>query len=716
MDCGPTCLRMIAKHYGRSLSLQKLRALSETTRQGSTLSYLSEAAEAIGFRSLGVKVDFDKLEADAPLPCIVFWDQNHFVVVYKIRKDKVWVADPACGLIKYAKQDFLRHWVGPNADAASAQGIALLLEPTPGLTRSEDDDVAAPRNLWFLSDYLLRYKGLLVQLFVGLLASNALQLLFPFLTQSVVDIGIPNQDIHFIYLILAAQVFLSLGSMSLSFLQSWLFLHISGRVHIALVSDFLIKLMKLPMAFFDVKMTGDLMRRLDDHDRVQSLLTSAPLNVLFSLFNLVTFGGALWWYSPKLLLVFGLGSFFYVLWILGFLKKRRQMDHKQFAQSSAEQSKLIELIEGMQDIKLHNAERRKRWGWEYLQARAFRLRARRLRLEQIQSVGASLINQIKNVLLTTIAAHMVIQGQLTLGMLMAVSYITGQLNGPIEQFIGLIYTLQDADVALERLSEIHQKAEESVSSSWIASTSTAQTLQLKQVGFRYTGSHKTTLENVSFEIPLGRVTAIVGASGSGKTTLMKLLLKFYEPTQGKIEWGQSNLSGVPHAWWRDRCGVVMQEGHIFNDTIAYNIALGAEEVDMNQLLRVASMAHVQEFVESLPLGYNTKIGPEGMGLSTGQKQRLLIARALYKNPDYLFFDEATSALDTESEAVVTQNLAQFFEGRTAVVIAHRLSTVQSADQIVVLGAGKVVEIGTHQQLIAQQGSYFSLVKNQLDLS
>lgn len=717
MDCGPTCLRMIAKYYGRSLSLTKLRTLAETTRQGSSLSYVSEAAEKVGFRTLGVSIGFEKLKRDALLPCIVFWKQEHFVVVYKITKERVYVADPAHGLITYSQKEFTEAWIGSHSSGAVQKGIVLLLEPTPRLLQTEEDDVAAQKGFSFLLQYLFRYKRFLIQLLIGLLASSLLQLIFPFLTQSVVDVGIQNQDIHFIYLIFIAEACLILGSMSIEAIRGWLLLHISSRINIALVSDFFVKLMNLPMAFFDIKVTGDLMQRVYDHDRVKNLLTNAPLNVLFSLFHLFTFGTVLAWYSLKLLGVFFIGSFAYVLWTIIFLKRRRVLDYKQFSQAGETQSKMIELISGMQEIKLHNAEQQKRWGWEALQVKLFQTSIKMLKLEQIQSIGGRIINEFKNMFISILAAKLVISGQITLGMMMSVAYITGQLNAPIEQLINLIYIIQDADIALERLSEIHNKAEEERSPGTRVRRlpSTPLGLTLNNVSFRYKGSPAPVLKDLDLVIPANKMTAIVGASGSGKTTLMKLLLKFYEPDEGNISVGSFNLREIAQKTWRNCCGVVMQEGYIFNDTIANNIAIGTDGVDHTRLIHAVEVAQIKDFIEQLPTTYNTKIGAEGLGISTGQKQRLLIARAVYKDPQLIFFDEATSALDARNEAMIVKNLNQFFQQRTAVVIAHRLSTVKDADQIVVLDEGKIIEKGAHDELVKQQGSYYHLVKNQLAL-
>ena len=717
MDCGATCLRIIAKHYGRNISLPKLRQLSETTREGSSLKTVANAAEKIGFRTLGVKVSFEKLVEDASLPCIVHWNQRHFVVVYEVKKDKVFISDPAHGLLEYSKQDFIKNWMGNNASDNTEEGIVLLLEPTPKLTQPEDDDTIENRKGFsFLFKYLFRYKKFIVQLIIGLIAASLLQLIFPFLTQSVVDVGIQNQDINFIYLILVAQLFLFLGRTSIEIIRGWILLHLSTRINISLISDFFIKLMNLPIAFFDVKMTGDIMQRINDHQRIENLLTTSSLNVLFSMFNLIIFGGVLAWYSMSIFAIFLVGSVLYFAWIMLFLNKRKDLDYKRFTQMSGEQSKVMELINGMQEIKLHNAEQQKRWSWEYVQARLFKIEIKRLTSDQTQNIGSNFINEIKNILITIFSAKLVIDGQLTLGMMLSISYIIGQLNSPILQLIGFIHSAQDAKIALERLSEIHNREdEEKVGDEKIQEIPTNADLLLKNVHFRYTGSSEEVLKGLDLTIPINKVTAIVGASGSGKTTLMKLLLKFYEPNQGEIFLGNQHLETISHHTWRAHIGVVMQDGYIFNDTIANNIAIGQDVIDKERLKKAVEIANIKEYIDDLPLGYNTKIGMEGIGMSGGQKQRLFIARAVYKNPTFIFFDEATSSLDANNEKIIMENLNQFFKNKTAVVIAHRLSTVKNADQIVVLDKGKIIEKGTHDELIKQKGSYYNLVKNQLEL-
>lgn len=715
MTCGPTCLRMIAAYYGKKYSLADLVQLSHTGREGSTLLGLSEAADQIGFRTLGVKISLQQLIEEAPTPCIAHWNQDHFVVVYKVRKNHIYVADPAHGLLRYTREEFMKSWVSDGQD----QGVVLLFETTPEFHKDEHGTTGEDKkqHLRFLAPYFLRHKRAILQIVIGLTAGSLLQLIFPFLTQSIVDIGVQQKDIHFIYLILLAQLMVFFGRTAIEIIRSFILMHISSRINISLVSDFFVKLMKLPIRYFDTKMTGDLVQRIADNQRIETFLTGSSLSTLFSLFNFIVFSIVLAFYSLSILAVFLTGTLFYFLWITFFLRRRAELDYKRFQQAGQNQSKVMELINGMQEIKLHNAERQKRWQWENLQVRLFKINMKGLSLTTAQNMGSSLINELKNIIITFLAARLVIEGDITLGVMLSISYIIGQLNAPVLEMVGFIQHWQDARLSMERLGEIHRKPdEENPAEERITELEPGQDISLRNVSFQYEGvGMERVLRDISLTIPAKKVTAIVGASGSGKTTLMKLLLKFYDPVQGEIRMDDADLKRVSASYWRSKCGAVMQEGYIFNDTIANNIAVGDERVDKARLKHAVTVANIRSFIEALPLGYNTKIGLEGMGLSTGQKQRILIARAVYKQPEYLFFDEATSALDANNEKIIMENLNQFFAGKTVVIIAHRLSTVKNADQIVVLDKGVIIEQGTHTELAARKGAYYELVKNQLEL-
>ncbi len=724
MDCGPSCLRMVAKHYGKSYSPQTLREKSFITREGVSMLGISEAAEHIGFRTMGVAITFEQLKEEAPLPAIVHWRQNHFIVVYKISKpaffgknggETVYVADPGEGLLKYSKEEFLQAWQSAKKDGED-KGIALLLEPTPNFYTAEDEK-KDKTSFRFLFEYLRPNKKFIVQLVFGLITGSLLQLIFPFLTQSVVDFGIANQNLAFVYLVLAAQLMLIASRMAVDFIRGWILLHISTRIDIALISDFLIKLMKLPIRFFDTKMTGDLLQRIGDHTRIQNFLTNTSLSILFSFVNLIIFMIVLSIYSLKILAVFVIGSILYAFWIYFFMKRRRELDYKRFSQMSDNQSNVIQLITGMQEIKLNNCERQKRWEWERIQAKLFKINIKSLALDQYQQVGSLLINETKNIIISFLAAASVINGSMTLGMMLAVQYIIGQLNSPIEQMITFMRSAQDAKISLERLGEIHSKDdEEFIDEGKINDLPANRDLKITDLSFSYTGRNDDlVLEQINLTIPEKKITAIVGTSGSGKTTLLKLLLGFYPPNKGEITLGETRLENFNSRMWREKCGTVMQDGFIFSDTIANNISLGDDKPDKTKLAHAVNVANIKDFIESLPLAYNTKIGQEGSGVSQGQKQRILIARAVYKNPEFIFFDEATNALDANNEKVIMENLHTFFENKTVIIVAHRLSTVKNADQIIVMEDGKIAEIGTHSTLTEMRGKYYELVKNQLEL-
>lgn len=716
-DCGAACLRMVAMHYGRHYTFEYLRQLSYLDRDGVSLSGISDAAEKIGLRTLGVKVGFRRLGDDIPLPCVAHWQQDHFVVVYKVQNGKVYVADPKVGKIQYDEQEFMNSWLSDVVNT-EPQGVLLLFETTSEFYQKEGETrQSVPTGLAFFWPYLSQYRKLIVQLMLGLVIGSLIQLAFPFMMQALVDKGVQLNDINFVYLILIAQGMLFAGQIAVEFIRGWILLHIGARVNISFVSDFLIKLMRLPMSFFDSRMTGDLLQRIYDNERVERFLTSASLQTLFSIVSLVVLGFVLLHYNPVIFLVFFAGSIVYFSWIAFFLQRRRALDNQRFEQLAENQNMLMQMVNGMQEIKLHNAQRLKRWAWERTQAKLFKVNVKYLATNQIQRAGAAFINEGKNIVISVLAAKGVIEGEMTIGMMLAVQYIIGQMNAPLESLVQFVIQAQEARISLERMGEIQNtNDEESNEAAQVNVLPANGNLSMQGVSFRYGGPYDPwVLRNVNVVIPEGKTTAIVGPSGSGKSTLLKLLLNFYQPTEGSVRIGEVSLGSLNPKLWRNYCGVVMQDGYLFYDTIARNIALGDENVDRRRLLYAANMANIQSFVESLPSGYNTKTGNEGTGLSQGQRQRILIARAIYKDPQYLFFDEATNALDAHNERSIMQNMYQAFQQKTVVVVAHRLSTVRNADNIIVLDRGEVVEQGTHEQLTARKGVYYNLVREQLEL-
>ncbi|OMP75298.1 peptidase domain-containing ABC transporter [[Flexibacter] sp. ATCC 35208] len=714
MDCGPTCLRMIARFYGRHYNADTLRQMTGFGRQGVTLFGISDAAEKIGFRTRGVQLTYERLQ-HVTLPCILHWDQNHYIVLLSVAK-RIKIANPGRGIETLTQQEFLQHWISHKNGDGETTGIALLLEPSPAFYEHAGEE--QKKFTWkALFPYLRQNRWQITQVMLTLLVGALLQLVFPFLTQSIVDTGITIQNMEFIVVILVAQLMLTFSKTVVDFIRSRLLLKVSNILNLSILSDFWIKLSRLPISYFDAHQTGDTLQRIGDHKQIQNFLTGQALNTLFSLINFFVYAFILATFSMLLFEVFLTGSVLYFLWISIFLPIRRKLNFETFQLSAKENNTTLQLVLGMHEIKLNNAEQQKRWGWENIQALIFKLNLKSLSYQQWQQTGAMFINQSKDILITFLVAKMVIEGNLTLGTMLAVQYIVGQLNSPLEQFISLVQNAQDAKMSLERLQEVHQlKDEEPVDSMFIANLPENKTIDIKDLSFAYPGpGNLPVLKDITLEIPEGSVTAIVGASGSGKTTLLKLLLKFYHQFDGDIKIGDSNFKFISPGFWRSQCGAVLQDGFIFNDTIAGNIAVREELMVYEKLVQCCKIANILSFIESLPNGFHTQLGAEGVGLSQGQKQRLLIARALYKDPKYLFFDEATNALDAHNEKIITASLDRFFRGRTVVVVAHRLSTVKNADKIIVLHEGRIVEEGSHEYLSAIKGRYYELVKNQLEL-
>ena len=717
MSCGVTCIRMICAYYGRNFSQDNLSKICFATTEGVSLLGIRDAAVKIGFYTISGRLTIDELSS-ATLPCILHWNQNHFVVLYKVKKGrKFYVADPGKGLITYTIDEFKQHWI-ETGQREEEKGIAMFLEPTQAFyDNTNEHETRTEKPFKFLFGYIKQYRKYFFQIILGLFVGSLLQLALPFLTQNIVDIGIKNKDIGFIWLVLIGQLVITLSRTSVDFIRRWLLLHISMRINISLVSDFFIKLLQLPMSFFDTKLMGDLMQRIGDHSRVNSFLTQQALNVAFSLISFAVFSCVLLVYNRLIFLIFLIGSILYGGWMALFLRRRKVIDYELFEQQAANNNKTYQFLTSMQEIKLQDCEQRRRWEWEDVQADLFHIQMKSLKLQQTQEAGSIFINELKNIIITVVSATAVINGSLTLGMMLAVQYIIGQLNSPIEQLMHFIYSIQDVKISLERINEIHKKDnEEDFNRNRTEFDDESHDIELRNIDFKYDPhALSKTIEGVGIHIPEGKITAIVGASGSGKTTLIKLMLGYYPVMSGEITIAGHNISEYNLKWWRRQCGVVMQDGVIFSESIARNIAVDDGEIDEERLEMAAEIANVKDFVMALPLKFNTNIGRDGMGLSQGQKQRILIARAVYKNPKFIFLDEATNSLDASNERAIVEKLSKFYKGRTVVVVAHRLSTVKNADQIIVLDKGRVVETGNHETLTARRGAYYNLVKNQLEL-
>ncbi|MDE6225904.1 MAG: peptidase domain-containing ABC transporter [Muribaculaceae bacterium] len=716
MQCGVSCLAMICRHYGKDYSLEYLDNFCHANIAGISMLGIADGAKSIGFETMTALASTDELR-EITLPCILHWNQNHFVVLYDISGDgkRYKIADPGKGLISYTRKEIENHWISSVTDGEPS-GTVMQLTPTKDFYSHICDKTAEKRSFRFLFGYLKQYRKYFTQIILGLAIGCVLQLIMPFLTQWIVDIGIRHKDISFIWLVLLGELMIVIGRTATDFIRRWLLLHISMRINISLVSDFFIKLLKLPMSFFDTKLMGDLLQRIGDHTRVQNFLTGQVLSIIFTFLNFVIFGIVLFIYNPFIFGIFALGSICYGLWITSFLKKRKVLDYELFEQQAMNQNRTYQLITSMQEIKLQDCERRRRWEWEDSQAELFNVQMKVLKLQQTQEAGSIFINEIKNIVITVLAATAVINEQMTLGAMLAVQYIIGQLNSPVEQFMSFIYSLQDVKISLERINEIHEGKNEETTENQSKSFASEKSIDIDNIDFKYDPhALKKTLEGVSFNIPEGKVTAIVGASGSGKTTLIKLMLGYYKVLSGRISIAGRDINEYNLKWWRRHCGVVMQDGVIFSESIARNIAIDDGEIDVERLEEAAKIANIHNYIIGLPLKYNTIIGRDGVGLSQGQKQRILIARAVYRHPDFIFFDEATNALDAKNEREIVENLDEFFTGRTVIVVAHRLSTVKNADQIIVIDKGRIVEIGNHASLIKEKGYYYNLVRNQLEL-
>ena len=715
MQCGVACLAMICQYYGKRYTLSLLSEMCSPTNEGVSLKAIADVADELGMDTLSTRLSENQL-SEITLPCILHWNQNHFVVLYRIDRNgqRFHISDPAKGRYKLNREEFANHWLSTHSQGAP-KGIAFLIAPNENFGKIKSLE-GEKRSFRFLFGYLKQYHRYFLQIIFGLALGCLLQLVMPFLTQWIVDIGIRHQDVGFIWLVLLGELMIVIGRTATDFIRRWLLLHISMRINISLVSDFFIKLLRLPMSFFDTKLMGDLLQRMGDHTRVQNFLTGQVLNIVFTLLSFMIFGIVLFIYNPLIFVIFAIGSIAYGLWIASFLSRRKVLDYELFEQQAKNQNRTYQFITSMQEIKLQDCERRRRWEWEDTQADLFTVQMKVLRLKQTQEAGSIFINEVKNIIITVVAATAVIKGSMTLGAMLAVQYIIGQLNSPVEQLMQFIYSLQDVKISLERINEIHEGKDEETAGNQLRNFSAGKSIEIDGVDLKYDPhALKNTLKEVSFSIPDGRVTAIVGASGSGKTTLIKLMLGYYKVASGSISIAGQDIDRYNLKWWRRHCGVVMQDGVIFSESIARNIAVDDGDIDVERLERAARIANIHDYVMGLPLKYNTMIGRDGVGLSQGQKQRILIARAVYKNPDFIFLDEATNALDAKNERAIVENLNDFYRGRTVVVVAHRLSTVKNADQIIVMDGGRVVETGNHTSLIERRGAYYHLVKNQLEL-
>lgn len=714
-DSGPTCLRIICKHFGKNFNIQTLREKAFATHEGTSINNLSDAAESLGLKTLVTELSLDRFFDNAVFPCVIRWGDDHYIIVYKTTSTKIYVCDPKQGLVTFQLKEFAIQW-NAKFPESERKVEALLIEATPAFyTRPEQYRKA---NIAYYLNYFKPYKRHFTQVFFGMIATVILTVIFPFLTRAIIDRGVNLRDMEFINVILIAQVVLLISRSVIGHIQSWIFLYVESRINLVIVADFLIKLLNLPISYFNSKSLGDVMQRIGDHKRIESFISSGSLSTIVSMFNLLIFGIILYSYSVNIFLIFFISTLAYISWVLPFSRRRRLHDSASFSEQANDRNILYELFIGIKDIKLNNCEKKKRWKWERGQAQLYKAKIGRLSLDQIQQSGAFFISEAKNILITITAANLVIKGEITLGTMIAIQYILGQLNLPVGKFMTFLNSYHDAKISADRLLEIRTAKSEHDIADKIKELPQDKSIRFKDVSFRYEGKKsEPVLDKINFTIPEGKITAIVGESGSGKTTLLKLLLRFFEPTSGEIKVGnRNNLSHYDLKMWRSNCGSVLQDSFLFNDTIENNIALSDEKCNKAEMIRASKVSNIDEYVETLRSGYSTPIGTNGRGISQGQKQRILIARAVYKNPHYIFFDEATNSLDNNNEKIIMENLRTFFNGKTVLIIAHRLNTVKDADQIIVMDKGRIVEIGTHSELVGSKLKYYNLFKNQLSLN
>lgn len=711
MDCGPACLKMICKYYGKYYSLPYLRELCGITRVGASFFDLSNGAEKIGFHTLSVTTDIKNLYEKTPLPCIVQWNSNHFIVVYETTKTKIKVADPAKGMYSYTYENFKKGWYKKGKE----YGVVLAIEPMANFNQIDPEKkIDQGKTYNYVLGYFTPFSKDLITISVIMFFATLLQGLLPFISKSIIDVGIQARDLSFINIVLIANIVIIISLTLSNATRDWLLLHIAARINLSMISDYLIKLMKLPVTFFENKMVGDILQRAQDHERIRSFIMNNSLNLIFSSFTFITFSIILLIYNPTIFFIFILGSLLYILWVLAFLKFRKNLDWESFVLVSQNQSYWVETVGAIQDIKINNYEKSKRWKWEKIQAKLYKVNLKVLNITNAQNIGAQFIMNLKNLTITFFCAGAVIKGQITFGVMISVQFIIGMLNAPLTQFIGFIIAGQYAKISFQRINEIHQlKDEEENFVSNSLEFPQSKSLYIHNLSFQYTQTSQFVLKQINLSIPEGKMTAIVGESGCGKSTLLKLLLRLYQPTIGEIHIGGMNISNFSLSNWRNQCGVVLQDGKIFNDSILNNIVLNDEEINYHRLKEAINIAHIGKEIEQLPQGYLTKIGEAGLGLSGGQKQRILIARSIYKSPHYIFLDEATNALDAIHEMAIINALQFAFEKRTLVIIAHRLNTIMNADQIIVLRDGAIQEIGNHEQLFKRKGHYFDLFSKQM---